>query len=333
MRLCFGQLRTLDEETLTNARQLGIEGVHYNLPHDLKAQKYWKYEDLLGYRESIEKYGLKFEGMENLPISFYDHVMLGEEGREEQMDNVCESIRNLGRAGIPVLGYHFSPSFVWRTSNRAPKGRYGALVQEFILSEHEKGIDDMDDFGQRRDKLIPDVEFLWENYAWFLERVIPVCEEYNVTLALHPDDPPIRSLSGIARLFVSVEDYKRAREMTKSKAWGILLCIATFAEMEGGVQNVFDAIQYFGPKKDIIYAHMRDISGTIPSFRECLMGDGICDAVLIMKALKDNGFDGFIMSDHVPAIMGDTPWGLRARIHDTAYLKGIIETLNRYPIL
>lgn len=329
MRLAFGQIRSVDPETMINARQLGIDRVHFNLPFDLPADRFWKYEDLLDFRERAESYGVTVEGMENFPIRFYDKAMLGEPGRDEQIDNICQSVRNAGRAGIRVIGYHFSPSFVWRTSNRAPLGRYGALVQAFDLSQQQLGVDDMDDFGQRRDVLIPDVELLWDNYAYFMRRVLPVAQEYGVTLALHPDDPPIPSLSGIARMFVDVDSFRRADAMFPSKNWGVLFCIGSFSQMTGGAKNVFEAIDAFGSRGKLVYAHMRDVQGTVPCFHECLLGEGNFDPYEVMLALYQSGFNGFILSDHVPAIQGDTPWGHRARINDTAYLRGLMEAIEK----
>ncbi len=328
MRLAYGQIRTVDRETMMNARQLGIDRVQFNLPYDLAAEKYWKYEDLLDFKARCDAYGVTVEAIENLPIPFYDKAMLGLPGRDEQIENVCESIRNLGRVGIPVLGYHFSPSFVWRTDNAAPLGRCGAKVQEFDLKKQQMGIDDMADFGQRRDVKI-DADALWENFAYFMERVIPVAEEYGVTMALHPDDPPLKSLSGIARLFISTESYKRAEEIVKSPNWGLLFCIGTFSQMAGGAKNIFDAIDEFGPRGRLIYAHMRDVQGTVPSFHECFLGEGNFDPFEVMYALKHSGFDGFIVSDHVPAIEGDTAWGHRARYADTGYLRGLMEAIEK----
>lgn len=329
MRLAYGQIRSVDRETMMNARQLGINSVHFNLPYDLKAEKKWEYDDLARFKENCDQYGVTVEGMENMPIPFYDKAMLGLPGRDEQIDNVCESIRNLGRVGIPVLGYHFSPSFVWRTANHAPLGRYGAKVQAFDLALQQQGIDDMDDFGQHRDMKIPDVEFLWENFEYFMKRVIPVCEESGVTMALHPDDPPMESLSGIARMFIDIDSYKRAEKMINSKNWGLLFCIGTFSQMAGGAKNIFDAISYFGPRKKLIYAHMRDVQGTVPKFHECFLGEGNFDPFEVMYALKNNGFDGFILSDHVPAIEGDTSWGHRVRCADTGYMRGLMEAIDK----
>lgn len=328
MRLAYGQIKTVDRETMMNARQLGINSVQFNLPYDLPAEKCWKYEDLADFKARCDAYGVTVEAMENLPIPFYDKAMLGLPGRDEQIENVCESIRNLGRVGIPILGYHFSPSFVWRTQNAAPLGRCGAKVQAFDLALQQQGIDDMADFGQRRDVPITE-EALWENFEYFMKRVIPVAEEAGVTMALHPDDPPIESLSGIARLFISVDSYRRAEEMIQSPNWGLLFCIGTFSQMRGGAKNIFDAIETFGPRGRLVYAHMRDVQGTVPKFHECFLGEGNFDPFEVLYALRHSGFDGFIVSDHVPAIEGDTVWGHRVRYADTGYLRGLMEAIDK----
>jgi D-mannonate dehydratase len=329
MRLAYGQIRSTDKEILTNTRQMGIDRVQFNLPFDLKTDKFWKYDDLARFKERCDSYGVIVEAMENLPISFYDKAMLGMEGRDEQIENVCESIRNLGRVGIPVLGYHFSPSFVWRTDNYAPIGRFGSRVQAFDLDKQRLGIDDMDDFGQRRDVLIPDVEILWENFEYFMKHVIPVASEYNVTMALHPDDPPIESLSGIARLFTSVESFKRAEKIVNSPNWGLLFCIGTFSQMKGGAENIYSAIEYFGARKKLIYAHIRDVQGCVPKFQECFLGEGNFDPFEVIYRMMHSGFDGFIVSDHVPLIEGDSSWGHRVRFSDTAYIKGLMESIEK----
>ena len=112
-----------------------------------------------------------------------------------------ESIRSLGRAGIPVLGYH-SPSFVWRTDNHALWTVWGHGYRYFDLEMQKQGVDDMDDFGQRRDVAVSDWNCCGRISSNFAKRVIPVAEEYNVTMALHPDDPPVKASSGIARMFI-----------------------------------------------------------------------------------------------------------------------------------
>jgi len=127
MRIALGQFNQLTDEKLQFAKQLGVSGVQMNLlgHSSLPGEQQWEYEDLLALRLKTEEYGLKFEAIENVPLHFYDKALLGLPGRDEQIAHYTNTIRNMGRAGIPVLGYHFMPNSVWRTSRTAP-GRGGA---------------------------------------------------------------------------------------------------------------------------------------------------------------------------------------------------------------
>ena len=82
----------------------------------------WEYEDLRRIRERCDSYGLKLEALENVPRHFYDKAMLGLPGRDQQIENYRQTIRNMARAGIPMLGYNWMPNWVWRTPNETGRG-------------------------------------------------------------------------------------------------------------------------------------------------------------------------------------------------------------------
>jgi mannonate dehydratase len=129
MRLALGQLPDATPELLAFARQLGLTGVQLNTPR-LPGESAWDYEDLLALRRRCEDGGLRLEAIENVPNRFYERAMLGLAGRDQEIEGFQETIRNIGRAGIPILGYHFMPASVWRTSVAAP-GRGGAQVTAY----------------------------------------------------------------------------------------------------------------------------------------------------------------------------------------------------------
>ncbi len=288
-------------------------------------------------RLRAEEHGLKFEAIENVPLHFYDKVLLGAPGRDEQLAHYCNTIRNMGRAGIPVLGYHFMPNSVWRTP--PVDGRGGARVTAFDMSLVEAAspavqrtfavvksaaIDEQ--FASGR---IVSADEMWANYAYFLDAVLPVAEEAGVKLALHPDDPPVPMLGGIARIFKSVDDFKHGYELAKgSPAWGLDLCLGCCSEMPGGAANVREMIEYFGPKGRIFYVHFRDVKGTVPSFAECFIGEGNYNAAETMRLLKQSGFTGFLLDDHVPHMIDDTPWAHRGRAHAIGYMQGLLAALE-----
>lgn len=338
MRIAIGQFTEITEETMTFGRQLGITSVQLNVPR-LPGTTHWEYEDLLALRLECEKYGMKLEALENTPFDWYLKPMLGMEGRDEQIEHYKTTIRNMGRAGIPILGYHFMPNSVWRTPNEV--GRAGSTVTAFNASlvkpytprgDRAAAVADPDITVQRlmdEGPIRPVTEAeMWNNYEYFIRAIIPVAEEAGVKLALHPDDPPVPEIGGVSRLFYKFENFKRAMEMANSEAWGLDLCLGCCSEMPGGANSVKQMIEFFGPLGKILYVHFRDVQGTVPVFKECYLGEGNYDPAEIMLLLKRSGFTGFMSTDHVPHVVNDSPWQHRSRAHAIGYMEGLIKMVN-----
>ena len=124
IRVAVGQFDELTDEKLRFALQIGVKGIQMNNPK-LPGETHWEEKDIRALVEKTEAAGLMLEAIENVPTHFYHNAMLGLPGRDEQIENYCMTIRNVGRAGMPILGYHFMPNSVWRTERRSP-GRGGA---------------------------------------------------------------------------------------------------------------------------------------------------------------------------------------------------------------
>src|SRR5438132_7188339 len=169
MRVVLGQFDQATEERLRFAKQLGVNGVLLNTPR-LPGEKRWEYMDLVRLRGTVEDYGLCLEALENVPLKFYDRAMLGLAERDEQIANYQETIRNVGRAGIPILGYHWMPNSVWRTS-ATTLGRGGAHVTSFDLDLVRQA-------PLTHGREFPEDE-MWQNYEIFMKAVLPVAEEFN----------------------------------------------------------------------------------------------------------------------------------------------------------
>lgn len=341
MRLAMGHIDELDDTVIAFTQQLGLTGVQLHTPSNLVGERgYWEVDELLALRLRCEAAGLRVEGIENVPLWHWDKVLFGLPGREAQLANYCRTIRNLADAGITVLGHHFLPGYVWRTDLRAT-GRGGALVTAFDAGRVHEGN------ALAAYKLTPPAapgepitaEQLWENYRVFLEAVLPVAEEAGVRLAVHPDDPPTDvPLGGIARILSSPEGLERAHELSGgSPAWGLNLCLGSVSEMAGEA-SVNRVIDFFGPKGKIVYVHFRDVRGTVPTFTECFLGEGNYHPAAVLRRLAAAGFDGFIIDDHVPAMVGDLDtWSdtssaaycSRGRAHAIGYLQGVLHALDQ----
>lgn len=338
MRIAVGQFNELTDEKLRFAAQIGVRGVQLNTPK-LPGETHWEVSDLEPLVARCKDFGLTLEAIENVPIHFYNKAMLGLPGRDEQIAHYQTTLRNMGRAGIPILGFHFMPNSVWRTDRMAP-GRGGAGCTRFDMALVEQAADTdgvrafVAKTDERREALPVlgegerqlTAEQMWENYVYFIKAVLPVAEEAGVRMALHPDDPPVPMLGGVARIFREPAGFKRAYELNPdSPAWGLDLCLGCCSEMPGGKANVREMIEFFGPKGRIFYVHFRDVQGVVPCFQECFIGEGNYDPAEAMVLLEKNGFDGFLLDDHVPHMDDDTVWNHRGRAHAIGYMQGLLQ--------
>jgi mannonate dehydratase len=170
-------------------------------------------------------------------------------------------------------------------------------------------------------------EEIWENYAYFIKQVAPVAEEVGVRIGIHPDDPPVPMLAGVPRcIFSNFDGCARALEIAGSPNVGICLCCGTW--LEGGRQltgkDPEEMIRHFGARK-VWKIHFRNVTAPLPHFVETFMDNGYYDMYKIMRALRDVDFDGIVILDHSPRMVGgnstQTAYGF-------AYMKALLNRAN-----
>jgi mannonate dehydratase len=173
-------------------------------------------------------------------------------------------------------------------------------------------------------------EQLWEAFEHFLDRVVPVAERAGVRLALHPDDPPIAEVRGIARIMNSVESYDRAMAYVESEANAICVCQGNFALFCDDLPAV---IRRFGHQGRVAFGHFRDVDGTAEDFTETFHDEGMTDKVACMEAWHEIGFTGVLRPDHVPTLEGesndDPGYAWLGRLHAIGYLQGLRAAAQR----
>jgi mannonate dehydratase len=323
LRLAVGAVRRVDERILRFAAQVGVRGVVVNTPVDLPGSERWELEGLEKLRERVEAHGLCIEALENMPTSFYRDVILGGPRRESQLEHALATIENVGRAGIPIFGFHWMANEVWRSELSAP-GRGGARVTVFDSDM----VPDRD--TPTFDRVYAEEE-IWESFAAFIAEALPVAESAGVRLALHPDDPPVPSIGGVGRPFRSFDGLRRAVEHADSPWFGVEFCLGTLSSAMGA--GAVDALRWFAERGKLVYVHFRDVRGTVPSFAECFLGEGNVDVVEAMLVLRDSGFRGFVIDDHVPLLDHDpaiTPGWIKSeyayhgRAYEIGYLEGLL---------
>ncbi len=338
-----------DSVTLQQIRQIpGVTGIITTL-YDVPAGAVWTLEDILKLKEEVEASGLKIVGIES--VNIHDAIKIGLPEREKYIDNYIATLENLGKADIHMVCYNFMPVFDWTRSDLAKMRTDGSTV----LSYDQELIDKIDPeklFSQIDTKsngfVLPgweperlahvkelfelykgvDSEKLFDNLVYFLNRIRPVCEKYNIKMAIHPDDPawPVFNLP---RIMTGKDSVIRLLKAIDAEFNGITMCSGSYGSNPHN--DICEIIRT--AKGRIHFAHVRNLIHHAPGkFDEAahLSSDGSFDMYEIMKALYEAGFDGPIRPDHGRAIWEEVAmpgYGLYDRALGATYLNGLWEAI------
>jgi len=317
------------DDVLRVLAAFGVEHICSTLP-STKLDEQWSVEGLTRLRERVESHGIKLD-MVPVPMSSNyitrtetPGIMLGKSPeRDREIDGICQMIRNAAAAGIPALKYNLSILGVVRTE--PTRGRGGCQYSTFVYDR------------ARQDPPLTEAgpvseDAYWERITYFLERVIPVAEEYKVKLACHPHDPGMprdRGFRGVHTVLGSVDGLKRFVEIHPSPYHGLNFCQGTVSEMlQDPGRDIFDVIRYFGTRRKIFNVHFRNIRGRFLNFQETFPDDGDVNMIAAIRVYKEVGYDGMIMPDHVPKVAGDTG-GHQAFAFAFGYIQALIQLVKQ----
>lgn len=342
-----------DSVTLQQIRQIpGVTGVITAL-HDLPAGEPWPYEEVRKVQAEVEAAGLRLLGVES--INIHEDIKLGAPTRDQLIDNYITSLESVGRAGIHMVCYNFMPVFDWTRTDLAMPLPDGSTVlaydgkqvegidpdEMFARVEKESGGFVMPGWEPNRREEIKDLfrrykgmthEQLLENYGYFLERIMPVCEKYQIKMAVHPDDPAW-DIFGLPRIVKSEETLLAVAALHPSKLHGFTLCTGSL-----GSSRDNDLVKIIrNPKiaERIHFAHIRNVKfETDDMFHESahLSSEGSFDMYEIVKALQEMDFDGIIRPDHGRMIWGEQArpgYGLYDRALGAVYIEGLWEAIRK----
>jgi mannonate dehydratase len=296
--------------------------------------KLWTVEELTNLRQAVEAEGLELAAIENLDPSHWYDVLLDGPNKAQQLADVKTIVRNLGKAGIPVLGYNFSVAGVWGHIV-GPFARGGAESVGFSASTgpQETPIPNGMVWNMTYDPDAPSgpipptsTEQLWQRLEDFLKAVVPVAEEAGIRLAAHPDDPPLPTLRGHARLVNRPELYQRLLDIYPSRANALEFCQGTLAEMKGEM-DVYEAIDRYSKQGAIAYVHFRNVSGKVPEYHEVFIDEGDVDMIRALRLYHTNGYDGVIIPDHTPQMTCAAPWHA-GMAYALGYLRAAIQLVR-----
>ncbi len=338
MKLGFGLYRTmLNASELKFARQVGATHIVAHMPgiasdkgaqitatygkkagHGFSApdDPMWTYEGLRDLKALVNSEGLELEALENFaPSQWYD-ILLDGPRKREQYEALKHIIRDMGRVGIPIMGYYFSLTGVWgqELGAHARGGAVSVAYRDPVQPPISRGmvwnmVYDAEAFDpDRPDNQLAPVsdEEIQGRFAEFLSEMVPVAEEAGVRLALHPDDPPMPVLRGMHRLSYRLERYEHILKLNPSPANALEMCLGTMSEMPGG--NIYETVERVSQAGRIGYIHFRNVRGKVPHYQEVFVDEGDTDMIRLLGILHQNGYDGVLIPDHTPLMECADPW-------------------------
>ena len=307
--------RMTDEE-MQSVRGMGIEYLAVNFLPDAV-----DYDSVMRFKERAEKFDLSIADAGCPALQKCPQIHLGKPDRDEWIGKYNDFTRVLGKAGIKVNYIAWQPNGIFRS-------RIG--VGEHTRRENAM-ICDMDELNARpiaNDRVYGEKE-IWDNFKYFLDRALPVCEEADVRLALHPNDPPVESVCGVHSLIWNTECFKRAFELAGNSPYlGMKMCVGCWLENQA-FGDLMEDIRTFTEQKKIFVVHFRNVSATIPYFEETLLEDGYADMHAILEQLVRCGYDGQLNIDH-PFFNPDGKGMSRmSEAYFMGYMKGMLASVER----
>lgn len=271
----------------------------------------WSQEELSSLRRTVEQHGLKLEAIENFDPAHWHDILLDGPKRAKQIEDIKTIIRRIGKAGIPTMGYNFSIAGVaGRTTGPYARGDADSVGME---GPYDTPMPNGMVWNMVYDADAPkgslasvSSEQLWSRLNRFLEEIIPVAEEAGVTLAAHPDDPPMPTIRSQARLVYQPDHYQKLIDLNASSKNKLEFCIGSIAEMTEG--NVYEAIETYSAQKRIGYVHFRNVRGKVPHYKETFIDDGDIDMLRAIDILHKNQYTGLLIPDHCPSMSCNAPW-------------------------
>ena len=297
-----------DDDELLFLRQLGLDHC-YTWLHDEQTT----YEYIARLHDRCAQAGLTLYNAGNYNIAKSPKIHLALPGRDAVIERFVQMMRDLARAGIHTTTFTWEPDRVWSSepgeSRQATARRVDLAELKARPLTHERPYT---------------LDELWENFAYFMQRVIPVAEETGVRLALHPNDPPTDALGGVPCLINSRARYERAYEIADSPMLGMEFCTGCWLEGGDDFGDLLAGIEDFVRAGRVFIAHFRNVSAPHPHFTETFLDNGYFDMYHAMKAFVASGYDGTLILDHTPTFVGDYHLGA-GTAYAIGYMRALIE--------
>ena len=345
-----------DRISLSDIKQIpGVDGIiwalHKKLPGEI-----WSEEEIAAVKCQIDKYGFNSDIVES--VNVHDDIKTGLPSRDKYIENYKTTIRNLSKFGVKVICYNFMPVFDWTRTDLFHQLGDGSTAlfyeKNMIMNDYKAMAEYILEYTEKYNMSFPGWEpermakldglfkayegitheKLWENLEYFLKAIMPVCNECNIKMAIHPDDPPW-DIFGLPRLLTDEASIDRFLKMVDDECNCLTLCSGSLSAKADN--NVAEIVRKYCNR--IAFAHIRNVKHyengdfSEASHRDC---DGDTGIIEILKAFHDCGYDGYIRPDHGRHLWDEKPgnvrpgYGLYDRALGIMYMLGVWDYLEKF---
>ncbi len=344
MKLTFRWYGPDDSIPLDYIRQIPNMSGIVTAVYDVPVGEVWPIESLLKLKQSCNEKGLEMEVIESIPV--HEDIKMGKSSRDLYIANYIENLKRVAQCGVKCVCYNFMPVFDWlRTEmhhiNKDGSNSLSYSYEDFKkIDPHNLHLPGWDESYSQSElqNLLKEYqsithEDLFNNLVYFLKKVIPVCDEIGVKMAIHPDDPPW-DIFNLPRIVSNENDLDKMFTAVPSLNNGLTLCTGSFGA--GRNNDLVHMACKYAKEGRIHFLHLRNVLWTDNHDSFCEVGhcskDGSLDMAKIVKALVDNGFDGYVRPDHGRNIFGEDGkpgYGLYDRALGAAYINGLFEMAEK----
>ncbi|MGQ9634204.1 MAG: mannonate dehydratase [Bryobacteraceae bacterium] len=287
-KLCMISSPNPNERGMRRIKQLGVDYVLMSGPRIP-----WEEAQLRAILDRHKEVGLT---VWNMMISGFPNTLYGRPGRDQEIENIQKSIRAAGKVGLPVVEYNFY-------AHRATEGYYeepGRAGAGMLSFDYDK----IKDLPPLPEEGAHSPDEMWANITYFLKAVVPVAEEANVRLALHPNDPPAPVSRGSGQIMASLEGWKRLVDIVPSPYNGITFDCGVTRELG---EDPVEVCRYFGKRDCINHVHFRNVRMKIPrqKYTEVFPDEGEVDMFGLMKELVRQKYPRLIYPEHPRGLDAD----------------------------
>ena len=330
------------KESLANLGKEGIHCVCYNFMPVLD----WARTDLLHDNPNGSS-NLYFNWAE---FAYFDIYILQREGAKEEWQAIANG--NGGNVSKAIKGRDLMAEVEEYRKQMTPEKDHDLVdtivikTQGFVSGNFKEGDDKPVELFRQLLALYDGVtkEKLQENMKTWLEAIMPICDEYDINMCIHPDDPPFPIL-GLPRILNCDEDIKTFLEAVPNPHNGLTFCAGSLSA--GGHNDITELAKKYHSRTHFV--HLRSCH-IFPNgdFTEASHLGGRADLVELahifeqeeQARIKEKGADSPtallpMRVDHGMTMLGDEDRGYNAgysflgRMFALGQVQGIIAAVDK----